>query len=160
MSDKKISRRDFLNLAWGAAGVLAVTELSLVGLKFLSPRATDGEFGGEFNLGSYEEYPVGSVTPVEMGRFYLVRLDDGGFLSIYRRCTHLGCAVPFDQASGQFVCPCHGSVFTNEGDVLNQPAPRPLDLFHIAINEEGELVVDTSSPIERNHTSPDDIVYA
>ena len=160
MSNKKISRRDFLNLAWGAAGVLAVTELSLVGLKFLSPRATDGEFGGEFNLGSYEEYPVGSVTPVEMGRFYLVRLDDGGFLSIYRRCTHLGCAVPFDQASGQFVCPCHCSVFTNEGDVLNQPAPRPLDLFQIAINEEGELIVDTSSPIERNQTSPDDILYA
>jgi len=96
---------------------------------------------------------------VEVGRFYLVRLQDGGFLAIYRRCTHLGCAVPFDQASGEFVCPCHGSVFTNEGDVLNQPAPRPLDLFQIAINEETEIIVDTSSPIERNQTSPDDIVY-
>ncbi|MBT3315636.1 MAG: ubiquinol-cytochrome c reductase iron-sulfur subunit [Anaerolineae bacterium] len=159
MSTEKISRRDFLNLAWGAAGALAVTELSFVGLRFLSPRATDGEFGGEFNLGSYESYPLGSVTPVEVGRFYLVRLQDGGFLAIYRRCTHLGCAVPFDQASGEFVCPCHGSVFTNEGDVLNQPAPRPLDLFQIAINEETEIIVDTSSPIERNQTSPDDIVY-
>lgn len=159
MSTEKISRRDFLNLAWGAAGALAVTELSFVGLRFLSPRATDGEFGGEFNLGAHEGYPLGSVTPVEVGRFYLVRLQDGGFLAIYRRCTHLGCAVPFDQASGEFVCPCHGSVFTNEGEVLNQPAPRPLDLFQITINEEAELVVDTSSPIERNHTSPDDIVY-
>ena len=159
MSTEKISRRDFLNLAWGAAGALAVTELSFVGLRFLSPRATDGEFGGEFNLGVYENYPLGSVTPVEVGRFYLVRLEDGGFLAIYRRCTHLGCAVPFDQASGEFVCPCHGSVFTNEGDVLNQPAPRPLDLFQITINEEAELVVDTSSPVERNQTSPDDIVY-
>ena len=119
----------------------------------------DGEFGGEFNLGAYENYPLGSVTPVEVGRFYLVRLQDGGFLAIYRRCTHLGCAVPFDQASGEFVCPCHGSVFTNEGDVLNQPAPRPLDLFQITINEEAEIIVDTSSPIERNQTSPDDIVY-
>jgi cytochrome b6-f complex iron-sulfur subunit len=136
-----------------------VTELSFVGLRFLSPRATDGEFGGEFNLGAYENYPLGSVTPVEVGRFYLVRLQDGGFLAIYRRCTHLGCAVPFDQASGEFVCPCHGSVFTNEGDVLNQPAPRPLDLFQITINEEAEIIVDTSSPIERNQTSPDDIVY-
>jgi cytochrome b6-f complex iron-sulfur subunit len=159
MSTEKISRRDFLNLAWGAAGALAVTELSFVGLRFLSPRATDGEFGGEFNLGAYENYPLGSVTPVEVGRFYLVRLQDGGFLAIYRRCTHLGCAVPFDQASGEFVCPCHGSVFTNEGDVLNQPAPRPLDLFQITINEEAEIIVDTSSPIERNQTSPDDIVY-
>jgi cytochrome b6-f complex iron-sulfur subunit len=120
MSTEKISRRDFLNLAWGAAGALAVTELSFVGLRFLSPRATDGEFGGEFNLGSYESYPLGSVTPVEVGRFYLVRLQDGGFLAIYRRCTHLGCAVPFDQASGEFVCPCHGSVFTNARSISDR----------------------------------------
>ena len=159
MSKSKISRRDFLNLVWGATGALAVTELSFVGLRFLSPRATEGEFGGEFNLGAYENYPLGSVTPVEAGRFYLVCLQDNGFLAIYRRCTHLGCAVPFDQARGEFVCPCHGSVFTNEGDVLNQPAPRPLDLFQITVNEEGEIIVDTSSPIERNQTSPDDIVY-
>ena len=160
MSKSKISRRDFLNIAWGAAGALAVTELSFAGLKFLSPRATDGEFGGEFNLGAYSDFPNGSVTPVEMGRFYLVRLDNGGFLAIYRRCTHLGCAVPFDQASGAFVCPCHGSVFTNDGEVLNQPAPRPLDLFALAINEVGEIIIDTSSPIERDHANPNDIVYA
>ena len=160
MSKKKLSRRDFLNLTWSAAGALAITELSFVGLRFLSPRATDGEFGGEFNLGAYDTYPIKSVTPVEVGRFYLARLENGGFLAIYRRCTHLGCAVPFDQASGQFVCPCHGSVFTNDGDVLNQPAPRPLDLFPIIISDEGELIVDTGSPIERNNASLEHIVFA
>ncbi len=159
MTTEKVSRRDFLNLVWGAAGVVASLELGFVGLKFLSPRATDGEFGGEFNLGPYADFPAGSVTPVEVGRFYLVRLQDGGFLAIYRRCTHLGCAVPFDQASGQFICPCHGSVFTNEGDVLNQPAPRPLDLFALHVNEAGELIVDTAATIERANTSPDDIYY-
>jgi cytochrome b6-f complex iron-sulfur subunit len=159
MSEEKVSRRDFLNITWGAMGALVIGELSFAGLKFLSPRATDGEFGGEFNLGPYADFPAGSVTPVEVGRFYLVRLDDGGFLAIYRRCTHLGCAVPFDQASGQFICPCHGSVFTNEGDVLNQPAPRPLDLFALSVNDVGELVVDTVSPIERDHTGPADIYY-
>jgi len=158
--EKKITRRDFINLGWGAAGVLAAAELSFVGLRFLAPRSTDGEFGGEFNIGLAADYPLGSVTPVEAGRFYLARLEDGGFLAIYRRCTHLGCAVPFDQARGEFVCPCHGSVFTNEGDVLNQPAPRPLDLFALSITEAGEIVVDTGSPIERDHVSPDHIVYA
>jgi len=160
MSKIKLSRRDFINLAWGAAGAAAVSELSIVGLRFLSPRATVGEFGGKFTLGSYDQYPPGSVTPVEAGRFYLVRLQDGGFLAIYRRCTHLGCAVPFDHASGEFVCPCHGSAFTMEGDVINQPAPRPLDLFALAINEAGEIVVDTGSPIERDHPNPEHIIYA
>lgn len=160
MSKAKLSRRDLFNVAWGAAGALALSELGIVGLQFLSPSSTEGEFGGVFNLGKYDQYPSGSVTPVEAGRFYLVRLQDGGFLAIYRRCTHLGCAVPFDQASGQFVCPCHGSAFTMEGDVLNPPAPRPLDLFEMSINEAGEIVVDTSSPVERDQPQIDHVLYA
>jgi cytochrome b6-f complex iron-sulfur subunit len=160
MSKTKLSRRDFMNVAWGAAGALALTEFGIVGLQFLSPLSTEGEFGGDFNLGAVDQFPSGSVTPVEAGRFYLVRLDDGGFLAIYRRCTHLGCAVPFDQASGQFVCPCHGSGFTMDGEVLNPPAPRPLDLFALTINEAGEIIVDTSSPIERDQPQKDHITYA
>lgn len=160
MTAQKLSRKDFLNIAWGAAGLVAAAELSLVGLRFLSPRTAEGEFGGTFNLGAYDQYPLGTVTPVETGRFYLVRLPEDGFLAIYRRCTHLGCAVPFDPASGQFVCPCHGSEFTMDGDVLNQPAPRPLDLFELSINDLGEIVVATNSPIERDHPSPEQITYA
>ena len=159
MDNNNISRRDFVNFTWLATGAIVLTESMFVGLRFLSPRPVEGEFGGSFNLGKAGEYPSGSVTPVEAGRFYLVRLKDGGFLAVYRRCTHLGCAVPYDPAAGQFVCPCHGSEFTTEGDVLNAPAPRPLDLFELSINEEGEIVVDTSTPIERDQTSPDDIVY-
>ncbi len=154
-----VTRRDFLTLAWGAAGALALSEMALAGLRFLAPRSVEGEFGGEFNLGPADQYPPGTVTPVEAGRFYLVRLQDGGFMAIYRRCTHLGCAVPFDQASGQFICPCHGSVFTLDGEVLNPPAPRPLDLFALRINEAGEIIVDTASPIEREHTDPAQVVY-
>jgi cytochrome b6-f complex iron-sulfur subunit len=160
MSEKKLSRKDFLNIAWGAVGAVAVTELSLAGLSFLSPRPTEGEFGGEFNLGIYDQFPPSSVTPVEAGRFYLVRLQDGGLLAVYRRCTHLGCAVPYEPAVGQFVCPCHGSEFTTEGDVLNPPAPRPLDLFALSINENGEIIVNTSAPIERIRSNSADIVYA
>ena len=160
MANNKVSRRDFLNIVWGAAGAIAVTELGLTGLRFLSPRTVEGQFGGEFNLGSPDQYPPGSVTPVEAGRFYLVRLEDGGLLAIYRRCTHLGCAVPYDQATGQFVCPCHGSAFTADGDVLNAPAPRPLDLFSLSINQDGEILVDTGKAIERDHTDPAVVVYA
>lgn len=160
MAKDNLSRKGFLNLVWGAAGALAVAELSLSGLRFLSPRTAEGEFGGSFNVGPYDQYPNGSVTPVESGRFYLVRLQDGGFLAVYRRCTHLGCAVPYDPAVGEFVCPCHGSAFTADGDVLNPPAPRPLDLFDLSINETGEVMVDTSTPLERDHATPAHIVYA
>jgi cytochrome b6-f complex iron-sulfur subunit len=160
MFKSKVSRRDFLNIVWAAAGVVAATELGLASLRFLSPRTVDGEFGGTFNLGSPDQFPPGSVTPVEAGRFYLVRLEDGGLLAFYRRCTHLGCAVPYDPGTGQFVCPCHGSAFAADGDVLNPPAPRPLDLFTLSINADGEIVVDTGTKIERDHPDPESIVYA
>ena len=160
MSESKTSRKDFLNIIWGAAGLLAAAELSMVGLRFLSPRSIDGEFGGIFNVGDYNQIPSGSVTPVEAGRFYLVRMEDGGFLAVYRRCTHLGCAVPFDQSTRQFVCPCHGSEFTMDGDVLNQPATRPLDLFELSITDAGEIIVDTRNPIERNNISHEHLTYA
>lgn len=160
MAKNQITRRNFLNLSLLAGGAVVLSEALFVGLRFLSPKVTDGEFGGKFNLGPYDQFPPGSVTPVENGRFYVVRLEDGGFLAIYRRCTHLGCSVPYDQASQEFVCPCHGSAFTMEGDVKNPPAVRPLDIFAVTITEEGDLVVDTNTPIERNKTNPSQVVYA
>lgn len=158
MAKKQLSRRDALNLFWAASGALVVGELSFVGLKFLSPKATAGEFGGTFNLGPADQVPAGSVTPVEAGRFYLVRLGDGGFLALYRKCTHLGCAVPYEPTEGKFICPCHGSAFSLNGDVENAPAPRALDLFELRI-EDGEIVVDTGKVIERDQTTSDNIVY-
>lgn len=158
MEEKNFSRKDFLNLTWAAAGAVALSEAAFVGLRFLAPRVTDGEFGGIFNLGPVEQYPFGSVTPIEAGRFYLVRLQDGGLLALHRKCTHLGCVVPYEPTQGQFVCPCHGSAFTTEGDLVNAPAPRPLDLFLLTITD-GEIYVDTSQKIERDQARPEHIVY-
>lgn len=158
MEKKDLSRRDALNLLWAASAALVAGELSFVGLKFLSPRANAGEFGGVFNLGPAAQVPAGSVTPVEAGRFYLVRLKDGGFLALYRKCTHLGCSVPYEPTEGKFVCPCHGSAFSLNGDVENAPAPRAMDLFALTI-ENGEILVDTGKVIERDETIPENITY-
>lgn len=160
MQSKGISRRNFLGLSLVVSGAIVATEAVFVGLRFLSPRSSEGEFGGTFNLGEHIQFPLASVTPVENGRFYLVRLQDGGFLAVYRRCTHLGCSVPYDPAAQQFICPCHGSAFTMEGDVINPPAPRPLDLFALSINDAGEVLVDTGVPIEREQLKPEHIIYA
>lgn len=159
MTAKLFSRLDFLNLLAGGAGVVAASEIVFVGLRFLAPKTAAGEFGGLFNLGDPDQFPPGSVTPVESGRFYLARLQDGGFLALYRRCTHLGCSVPYDPATEQFVCPCHGSAFTIDGNVLNSPAPRPLDTFLVSVNPSGEIIVDTAKPIQRDRVLPQDIFY-
>ncbi len=153
-----LPRRDALRLGWAAAGTLLFAEGLFVGLRFLAPRVAEGEFGGLIEAGAAESFLPGSVTPFNEGRFYLVRLPDGGFLAVYRRCTHLGCTVPYDPVQGQFVCPCHGSAFTLDGQVLNPPAPRPLDLFALSIRD-GQVVVDTGDRIERERVDAAQIVY-
>ena len=78
------------------------------------------------------------------GRFFLLHAP-GGIIAAYRKCTHLGCAVPWSDAEDRFHCPCHGSEYDKRtAVVLRTPAPKPLQLFHIAPNAEGQLVVDTN----------------
>lgn len=43
-----------------------------------------------------------------------------------KRCTHLGCALRYNSAENSWDCPCHGSRFTEDGEVLNGPANRCL----------------------------------
>ncbi len=158
MSERELTRRDLLKTAWVAFGGLAAAEMGGITLAYMQPRLAEGEFGSLIVAGKVEDFPPGSVTHIPNGRFYLSRGTDGGFLALYQRCTHLGCNVPWDQASGTFVCPCHNSQFTPEGMLLNPPAPRPLDLFPIKI-EDGEVQVDTSSPITRQTYDPSQVVY-
>jgi cytochrome b6-f complex iron-sulfur subunit len=157
--NNEISRRNFLQIAWQATGALTLAAGGGLALSFFAPRVVSGEFGGVFDLGAVDDFPPGSVTPVTNGRFYLVRQHDGGFLALYQKCTHLGCAVPWEPESGQFVCPCHASAFEMDGNVLNPPAPRPLDRFPVAVSA-GQVSVDTGTRIERDHAADSDAVYA
>jgi cytochrome b6-f complex iron-sulfur subunit len=152
------SRQDFLKTAWAVLGGVVLLEIGAISLAYMQPRLAEGEFGSQIIAGKVDDFPPGSVTHVANGRFYLSRLADGGFLALYQRCTHLGCNVPWDQAAGAFVCPCHNSQFTPEGSVLNPPAPRPLDLFPVTI-ENGEVIVDTGSPLTRQAYDPSQVVY-
>ncbi len=154
MSNQKTTRRDFLKTTWLAVGGVVALELGGLSLAYMQPRLAEGEFGSLITVGKVDDYPSGSITHIPDGRFYLARLQDGGFLALFQRCTHLGCNVPWDQAAGTFICPCHNSKFSPQGEVLNPPAPRPLDLFPVTI-ENGEIKVDTGKVISRQ-ASPQD----
>lgn len=153
-----VSRRDFLQMAWVTSGALTLAAGGALTLNFFAPKVVAGEFGGVFELGPVDDFPVGSVTPITNGRFYLVRQTDGGFLALYQKCTHLGCAVPWEPELGKFVCPCHASAFEMDGDVINPPAPRPLDRFPVEI-VDGQVRVNTGERIERDHTAANEAVY-
>lgn len=150
-------RRSFLRLAWLGVGAAALGEAAWVVASFLKPRPKSVPNAGSLvTAGPTEGFAPGSVTAFPAGKFYLVRLADGGFLALHRQCTHLGCSVPWDEVAGRFACPCHASLFDLRGDVLAPPAPRPLDLFAIRI-ENGIVKVDVSAPIRRTAFDPSQV---
>ncbi len=55
-------------------------------------------------------------------------------------CPHLGCPIGWQEPRHEFVCPCHGSVFNNNGKYVSGPASRGMDplKFHV---RHGQLYV-------------------
>ena len=152
-------RRSFLSLAWKVLGLVAAAEFVGVIAAYLWPRKGEGQGGsGLVEAGPVGEFTPASVTPFPQGRFYLVRLTDGGFLALSSKCSHLGCTVPWNEKDKSFPCPCHASVFDMRGDVLSPPAPRALDLFPITI-EGGVVKVDTGRRIQRERFEAAQVAY-
>jgi nitrite reductase/ring-hydroxylating ferredoxin subunit len=152
MEKTETSRRSFLNKLWAGLGVLALAEclgLTFAFLRPRKPRTKSGEFGGIIIAGPVDNFSPNSVTAFTRGHFYLSRLEGGGFLAISRKCTHLGCTVPWLVEEKQFRCPCHASAFDIRGEVISPPASRALGLFKVVI--ENDIVkVDTGKLSKRS----------
>lgn len=157
-TEDTLPRRDFLKLGLGTLGALAALELGGAGLLYLQPRHNTEEFGGVVTAGSVDSFPSGSVTEFPTGRFFLVRVEDGGFLAVHSRCPHLGCTVNWMAVQDEFHCPCHASSFDAFGNFKKQPVPRALDIFPVTIDED-TVLVDTSRLQQRSRFSPDQLVY-
>lgn len=82
-----------------------------------------------------------SLSELDRGEGAIVRVDDRA-LGAYRdpeghvhavslSCTHLGCTVQWNGAERSWDCPCHGSRFGVDGDVLAGPAVRELERIEV-----------------------------
>jgi cytochrome b6-f complex iron-sulfur subunit len=154
------TRRDYLKTAWKVLGLVAAAEFATVVGAFLWPRAKGEEDQGAaiIEAGPVAEFTPASVTAFARGRFYLVRLADGGFLALSSKCPHLGCTVPWNEKTQAFPCPCHASVFDMTGNVQEPPAPRALDLFPVRI-EAGVVKVDTRNRVQRQRFERSQVTY-
>jgi cytochrome b6-f complex iron-sulfur subunit len=173
------TRRGFLAfLGWGTMAIVGL-QAAVAFIVYFWPRKL-GTFGGKLSAGPPDQFKEGSVTYFVDGKFYLVRLADtdelvtgtgaaGGFLALYQKCVHLGCTVPWrpefqwpfegHTVTGLFKCPCHGSTYLKNGQIIFGPAPRPLDYMKIS-NEGGKLVVDTGAIKKRDKWDPSQVFKA
>ncbi len=102
----------------------------------------------QFLMGPESATPPADAAPeaVPDGKFWWVNVEDEGPRAIYMVCTHLGCLYKWVDERNRFECPCHGSKFTREGLYIEGPAPRSLDTFVTAV-EEDIWVVDTGAKV-------------
>ena len=142
-------RRALLRMAFLGALGLAATEATAAVIPFVRVNRVEG-LGKPVIIGTkaqvLEQFAATNDRPIlfREGRFFLLHAP-GGIIAAYRKCTHLGCAVPWNEAEDRFHCPCHASEYDKRtAVVLRTPAPKPLQLFHIAPDASGNLVVDTN----------------
>jgi cytochrome b6-f complex iron-sulfur subunit len=144
-----VERRQLLRMGFLGIAGLAATELALAFAPFFRVTRITG-LGGKVTIPDptaeiLARFAATNDEPIlfAQSKFFLIRAP-GGIAAAYRKCTHLGCSVPFNKTEDQFHCVCHQSIYEKRTALLKSgPAPYGLDLFRI--REEGDhLVVDTN----------------
>jgi glycine/D-amino acid oxidase-like deaminating enzyme/nitrite reductase/ring-hydroxylating ferredoxin subunit len=94
------------------------TAAHLVGDRYFGGKTVELESiaVGEGGIVSHE----GELLAVRRGK-------DGQLVARSATCTHLGCIVDWNGVDRTWDCPCHGSRFDEDGDVLSGPATARLE---------------------------------
>ncbi len=133
------TRRDFLKLVTTA--VLSATGVIVgAGLFRFLDFESEPIPQTDFDLGPASSFPVGSRT-MEPDVPALIINAPEGFKAISLVCTHLGCTV--EPSTEGFSCPCHGSRYDGQGNVVRGPAMQALRRLRAEVNGSGHLVVHT-----------------
>lgn len=148
-SDEKegscLSRRNLLAIGW-TGFFISLVGPAAANVRFLFPNVVY-EAPTLFKVGKPEEYPSDSATFIPERKIFISH-EPEGFRVISAVCTHLRCTInPFSEPDEKYpvrhtLCPCHGSVFDINGNVLDGPAPRPLEFYRVHLAPDGRLQVD------------------
>lgn len=102
------------------------------------------------NMNNNNTPPPGTKVTVDMGlamyaglkntgasavvQGIIVANTGSGYIALESTCTHLGCTIGYNLVSNNFPCPCHGSVFSTSGSVVNGPATVALKTYPVSIS--------------------------
>ena len=73
----------------------------------------------------------GKVVRFEGHTIAIYKDDNNRIHALNSACTHIKCTVRWNAAEKTWDCPCHGSRFTIDGELLNGPARRNLQQINI-----------------------------
>jgi len=140
----ELSRRQTVIGLLAFSVIALLCSLGRIFKSFLYPPQPVNTYGGVVNVGPLMQFPAAGSPPklVPHGRFWLTHTDNG-ISALHSSCTHLECLFSWDPEQQMFVCPCHGSAFSIDGQVIRGPAQRALDRFPVRLVQvDGTLVRD------------------
>ena len=138
-----VNRREFLARAAGTTGV--ATLLMACGDGTVSGVATNKPpivlpAPVQVKIGDYPALAnVGVLVQPNEAFVAIKRLDATTFECFSLSCTHEGCLLGITNGQ-QFDCPCHFSRFDSNGNVVRNPATRPLDKFPTSYDSATDLL--------------------
>jgi cytochrome b6-f complex iron-sulfur subunit len=143
------SRRKFFNVVGGSSLLTFTGGLGIASAKFFYPGVLY-EPQSTFNAGKPEEYQApgeGEEVIVDerwkkKQRVWIIRTKTGiyGLVAV---CPHLGCTPNWFPGETVFKCPCHGSVFNPDGEVVAGPSPEPFYRPMISLAPDGSMIFTT-----------------
>ena len=140
IDNTKIPRKTVL--AGLGAGAVGVTLAACSGGDSGTAAEPGSDSGGPESTAGAEPLTSTADVPVEsgviVGDVVVTQPVAGEFLAFSAVCTHSGCLVN-QVADGTINCPCHGSKFGLDGEVVNGPAARPLTAVPVEV--QGDSIV-------------------
>ncbi|MBF0504384.1 MAG: ubiquinol-cytochrome c reductase iron-sulfur subunit [Candidatus Omnitrophica bacterium] len=147
-----IQKRNFIKGLTAALLGFLTLGLSLPFVSYLIPASNEGADRKFIKVPNFSAIPVGKPTKMtfedlDVQAFirsqvvydvWVIKHSDTQATVYSPLCPHLNCRYTF--INNQFNCPCHGSLFDENGKVIGGPSPRPLDTLAYKI-ESGELYV-------------------
>ena len=155
----ELNRRDFIKGATAIIGGMITVVIGIPAVSYLIDPALRADTSeGWIPIGKLEDMPVGTPTPfsftlVQVNGWERTSTSHGGYvlckseapddlLILNSRCTHLGCTVNWSETDKVYLCPCHDAKFSEQGQVLDGPPPRPLDRYQEhRVTQDGVLQV-------------------
>jgi len=136
MADGKTSRRGFLEIVLGGSALATLGSVAYPITKYLLPPAvadtdlsqlkltfTRDEIAAEKQKSKYFKYGR------ELGIIFLT--DSGELKALSATCTHLDCTIQHRPDQGIIWCSCHNGKYTEDGQNISGPPPRPLVPFQV-----------------------------
>jgi arsenite oxidase small subunit len=152
----KSSRRDFLQIG-ATIGVFLALAAALGIWSALAPSnklpdsSSSGSGSGTTQTSNLPSGAVANIKDlqVDVPKYFdypstgyasmLLKKADGSVSAMSILCTHVCCQCQYDSSTTYLYCPCHGSVFDQNGNVLRGPAATKLPSVQLNIDGNGNI---------------------